>query len=199
MPELIFVAGCNAAGKSTFIRTKLSSLEGYEVFMTDVYKSRTKELVSIALKSGKNIILETVFNDASFRELVDLANTLGYETSLIVLFLDSMEQSFKRVGLRAIAQTGLLISEGNVKLNFNESFKNVSEYFLYFNRTQFIYTGVDTVNQNIVSFQHATLDKYISNNLNYIQNFAKYGLSRGRLDQVEYDVITRNKDYNMNS
>lgn len=198
MSQLIFVAGCNAAGKSTFIRTKLSSLNGFEIFMTDVYKNRTKELVATALKDGKSIILETVFNDASFRELIDLANKLGYSTSLIVLFLDNIEQSIKRVGFRAIAQTGLHISEGNVKLNFNESFKNVSEYFLYFNRTEFVYTGINTVNQSIMSFKHATLEDYSSNNLNYIQQFAKYGFSRGRLDQVEYDVIIKNEDYNIN-
>jgi uridine kinase len=44
VPELIFVSGCNAAGKSTFIRTRLNELSGFEVIMTDVYKGRTKEI-----------------------------------------------------------------------------------------------------------------------------------------------------------
>lgn len=36
MPELIFITGCNAAGKSTFIRTRLNELEGFEILITDV-------------------------------------------------------------------------------------------------------------------------------------------------------------------
>ena len=49
-PELIFVAGCNASGKSTFIRTRLNELSGFEVIMTDVYKGRTKEIFEVALR-----------------------------------------------------------------------------------------------------------------------------------------------------
>ncbi len=41
-PELIFIVGCNAAGKSSFIRTRISELYGFEIIMTDVYKGRTK-------------------------------------------------------------------------------------------------------------------------------------------------------------
>jgi len=44
MPEIVFVVGCNAAGKSTFIRSRMDELENFEILMTDVYKSRTKEL-----------------------------------------------------------------------------------------------------------------------------------------------------------
>lgn len=80
-PELIFVAGCNAAGKSTFIRTRLNELSGFEIIMTDVYKGRTKEVFRNAIKQKKNIILETVFNDESFKDLVDEARNAGYFSS----------------------------------------------------------------------------------------------------------------------
>ncbi|MEO9053237.1 MAG: hypothetical protein ABI280_15665 [Ginsengibacter sp.] len=43
-PELIFVAGCNASGKSTFIRTRLNELSRFEIIMADAYKGRTKEI-----------------------------------------------------------------------------------------------------------------------------------------------------------
>lgn len=56
MPELVFVAGCNAAGKSTFIRTRLNELEDFEVLMTDVYKSRTKDLVRKSIDNGKDVL-----------------------------------------------------------------------------------------------------------------------------------------------
>ncbi|SFH04256.1 hypothetical protein SAMN04489864_104256 [Pedobacter insulae] len=44
-------------------------------------------------------------------------------------------------------------------------------------------------------FQNGELVKYQSNELIYPQNFARYGLSNGRLDQHIYDVITENKNF----
>lgn len=43
-PELLFVVGCNAAGKPSFIRTRINNLDGFEIIMTDVYKGRSKEV-----------------------------------------------------------------------------------------------------------------------------------------------------------
>jgi predicted ABC-type ATPase len=82
-PELIFVAGPNAAGKSTFIRIRLNELTGFQIIMTDVYKSRTKEIFNQVIRQGKNVILETVFNDESFKDMVDQARNAGYDTSLV--------------------------------------------------------------------------------------------------------------------
>jgi len=48
-PELIFIVGPNAAGKSSFIRTRINELNGCEIIMTDVYKSRSKEVFAQAL------------------------------------------------------------------------------------------------------------------------------------------------------
>ncbi len=67
-PQLIIVTGCNASGKSTFIRTRLNELENFEVIMTDVYKGRTKGVVRESIAVKKNIIVETVFNDSSYTE-----------------------------------------------------------------------------------------------------------------------------------
>jgi len=129
IPQLIVVAGCNAAGKSSFIRTRISELPDFEIIMTDVYKGRSKAVFNTALDDKKNSILETVFNDASFKDLVDEARSVGYKTSLIVLFLDSIQQSVERVAFRKIKQDGLIITGGNIGINFNKSFKNVAEDF----------------------------------------------------------------------
>jgi predicted ABC-type ATPase len=197
-PQLIFVAGCNAAGKSTFIRTRLNELEGFEILMTDVYKGRTKELIKAAIKSGKNVIVETVFNDATFKDLVDEARYAGYQTSLVILFLDSLQQSIARVTLRGKQQNGITISGSNVKINFNESFKNIASYFFYFDRTDFIYTGIGDVNQVIMSFEKSRLVTYHSNNLNYPQKFAVYSFQQNRLDQDAYNIIIENKSFLIN-
>jgi predicted ABC-type ATPase len=197
-PELIFVVGCNAAGKSTFIRTRLSELDGFEILMTDVYKARTKSLAEISIAEGKDVIIETVFNDASYKDLVDLARNAGYQTSLVVLFLDNLSQSITRVALRGMQQSGITISGSNVKINFNESFKNVADYFFYFDRTDFIYTGIGSVNQLIMSFQKDVLSDYRRNKLVYPQKFAVYSFQKSHLNKEDYDVILLNKDFKIN-
>lgn len=199
MPELVFVVGCNAAGKSTFIRTRLNELEGFEVLMTDVYKSRTKDLARKCIDSAQDVLIETVFNDLSFKDLADYANNAGYQTSLVVLFLDSIQQSITRVALRVIQQSGITISGNNIRINFNESFKNIANLFFYFDRSDFVYTGEGEVNKLIMSFQNGELLKYNSNALIYPQNFAKYGFSNGRLDTQAYNIIIENKNFDTSS
>lgn len=195
VPQLIFVAGCNAAGKSTFIRTRLNELSWFEVIMTDVYKERTKEVFDHAVKEKKDIIIETVFNDGSFKDLVDRANNAGYDTSLIVLFLDNLQQSNERVALRGKQQSGITISGSNIKINFQESFKNIANYFMYFDRTDFIYTGVGGKNKLIMSFRKDLLDQYVSSELVYPQRFAYYSFSNDRIGQETYNIITVNKNF----
>ena len=194
-PELIFVAGCNAAGKSTFIRSRLSDLSDFEVLMTDVYKARTKSLAQQAIAQRKDVIVETVFNDASFKELADQAALAGYQSTLIVLFLDDIEQSRKRSALRLMQQSGLGISSGNVGLNFSESFKNIANSFYYFDHIIFIYTGMGEINHPVMRLERDKLTSYTANLLNYPQRFADYTFQQGFLDREAYDIIKANQDY----
>jgi predicted ABC-type ATPase len=194
-PELVFIAGCNAAGKSSFIRTRINELSGFEIIMTDVYKGRSKEVFKKALGSGIDIVLETVFNDSSFKDLVDQARDSGYHTSLIVLFLDTPQQSLERVAFRSIEQNGLVISGNNIKINFNESFKNVANYFFYFDQADFIYTGITGKNQLVMSFQKSLLTEYKSNPLKYPQKFAEYSFHHGRLNEEAYTAIMKNMNF----
>lgn len=194
-PELIFIVGCNAAGKSSFIRTRLNELPNFEIIMTDVSKGRSKEVVQDALNQQKNIVLETVFNDASFKDLVDKARNEGYQTSMIVLFLDSPTQSLERVAFRSLEQNGLPISDGNVKINFNENFKNVANYFLYFDHSDFYYTGITNEIQLVMTFEKSSLVEYKATNLLYPQRFADYSFGNQRLDSNGYQIIKRNLDF----
>lgn len=194
-PELIFIAGCNASGKSTFIRTRLNELSRFEIIMTDAYKGSTKEIFSHALHQRKDIILETVFNDESFKDLVDIARNANYQTSLVVLFLDNVEESIDRVAIRAMQQSGLIISGSNVTINFNESFKNIANYFFYFDTSDFIYTGAGGENLNIMHFKKGNLSIYYKNTLQYPQKFAQFSFSKGRLNKEAYKIITANQDY----
>jgi len=194
-PELILVAECNAAGKSTFIRTRLNELEGFEILMTDVYKGRTKEMARQAIAGKKDVLIETVFNDESFKDLIDQARNSGFKTSLVALFLDNPQQSINRVAFRGMQQSGITISGSNVKINFNESFKNIANYFFYFDRSDFIYTGSGETNQVVMSFQKSELLIYHSNDLEYPQRFATYGFQNNRLSEDAYKIIISNKNF----
>lgn len=194
-PELIFVSGCNASGKSSFIRSRLTELQDFTVLMTDVYKGRTKEMVYEAIVAGKNILIETVFNDATFNEIIDRARNAGYKASLIALFLDSPAQSIIRAASRRIQQDGLNISDGNVRINFNESFKNIAQYFFYFDRSDFIYTGLSGQNKLVMSFKKGELLSYSSSELTYPQKFAEYSYRRERMNEEAYTIIIANKDF----
>ncbi|QXV65567.1 hypothetical protein INP83_00245 [Mucilaginibacter sp. 21P] len=195
IPELIFVVGPNAAGKSSFIRTRLDSLKDFEVIMTDVYKGRTKSVFKQALAQRKNIILETVFNDESFKDLVDEAKSSGYYTSLLVLFLDTPQQSLDRVAFRSIEQNGLTISGSNIKINFNESFKNIASYYFYFDQSDFVYTGITGKNALIMSFSKMKLILYNENQLQYPQKFADYGFIHKRISEEANSLIKSNRSY----
>jgi len=194
-PRFIFVAGCNASGKSSFIRTRLNQLSDFEIIMTDVYKSRSKEVCEQALLNGRDIILETPFNEESFKDLIDLARNRGYYTSLIVLFLDNPQQSIDRVANRILEQNGLYISGKNVRWNFNESFKNVAQYFFYFDRSDFVYTGVVNDNRLIMSFRKGSIANYCLNELEYPQKFADFSHHWQRLGESTYNIIKANQDY----
>ena len=163
--------------------------------MTDVYKGRTKELAKTAILQRKNVLIETVFNDESFKEIVDEARNAGYKTSLIVLFLNELKQSLNRVTFRSVQQSGITISGGNVKINFNESFRNVASYFFYFDRSDFIYTGAGQANLPVMTFLKSKLAVYVKNNFDYVKKFAAYSFRQGRLNEEAYQIITVNDEF----
>ncbi len=194
-PDLIFVTGCNAAGKSSLIRTHLSLYPDFEVIMTDVYKSRSHEVFKEAVFNRKSVILETPFNNEGFKSLLDLSRNSGYQCTLIVLFLKSPTHSLERVAARRNFENGLYISTEEVEYNFIENFKNVGKYFPYFDETFFVYTGEKEKNQLMMKFQQDVLVEYKTNDFVFIQKFAEYSLQLGRLNKNDFEIIARNGNY----
>ncbi len=195
-PEFYVITGPNGAGKSSFIRSRLNDFSDFEIIMTDVFKSRTQVVLKEAIRLRKNIVFETVFNNNSFKNIVDEAREAGYKTYLIVLFLNSIEESVKRVTIRRLEQSGLDISKGNIEINFNENFKNVSFYHLYFTKVYFIYTG--NKNQNVMTLSGLDVVDYVSNSNKYIQAFANYAFKNDRLSEKSFQIITQNKNFPIN-
>jgi predicted ABC-type ATPase len=195
LPELVFVTGPNAAGKSSFIRSRLSGFDGYKTIMTDVYKGKFKEVFTDVIRKKQSVILETPFNDESVKNLIDEAKNAGYNTILIMLFLKDPSQSVERVAYRRLNESGLLITEGNVKYNFTENFKNVAKYFFYFDEALFIDTGAINSNDLVMKFNKSELIYYKANAHQFIQKFAAYSYSQQRMDKTPYDIIVANTNY----
>ena len=147
------------------------------------------------MSNSRNVVLETPFNNDSFVEFIELARQKEYYTSLIVLFLDNPQHSIERVANRVIEQNGLYISGDNIKWNFSECFKNVANYFLYFDRTDFIYTGIAGKNEQIMSFRKGEIARYKRSDLEYPQKFAHFSHNWHRLGEASRDVIFANQDY----
>lgn len=197
-PELFVITGPNAAGKSSFIRSRLNDFIDFEVIMTDVYKDRTRAVFSQAISEKKNIVFETVFNNSSFKLLIEDAKKAGYKTNLIVLFLDNPKQSLNRVVTRYLEQNGLDISIGNVEINFNENFKNVAFYHFYFDRADFIYTGIKGRNENIMTLKGLEIESYQSNAYKFIKAFSNFSFKNDRLSEEAFNIISKNEDFNRN-
>jgi predicted ABC-type ATPase len=194
-PDLIFITGCNAAGKSSLIRTHLSLFPEFEVIMTDVYKARSRDVFKEAVTQEKSIILETPFNNEGFKNLIDLARNSGYQSTLIVLFLKSHVHSLERVAARRNFENGLFISTEEVEYNFIENFRNVAKFFPYFDETFFVYTGVKDKNQLIMKFEQDVLIEYKSNEFVFVQRFAEFSYQIERLNKKDFDIIRANRDF----
>lgn len=57
MPELIFIAGCNAAGKSTFIRSRLNELS---IEVNSTFHFLENSFFQFVLAKSTNNVLQTV-------------------------------------------------------------------------------------------------------------------------------------------
>jgi predicted ABC-type ATPase len=198
-PHLIFVTGCNAAGKSSLIRTHLSLFPDFEIIMTDVYKARAQEVFKTTVFDRRNIILETPFNNESFKNLIDLSRNAGYLSTLIVLFLKSPAHSFERVAARRNFENGLYIAAEEVEYNFIENFKNVTKCFPYFDESFFVYTGEKGENQLVMKFQQDILVEYKKNDFTFIQKFAEHSYQLQRLNKNDLTIIVENANYKLES
>jgi predicted ABC-type ATPase len=198
-PEFLFVTGCNAAGKSSLIRTHLSQFPDYEVIMTDVYKSRSQDVFKETVAARKNIVLETPFNNENFKSLIDFSKNAGYQSTLITLFLKSPSHSLERVAARRNFENGLYISAEEVEYNFIENFKNVAKYFPYFDRSFFIYTGKKDRNHLIMNFRRDILIEYKCNDFVFVQKFAEHAYQLQRLNKTDFEVIVANRDYKIDT
>lgn len=82
--DLVIVSGCNASGKSTFIRSRMNELDGFEIIMPDVYKANTRDVIERSLKNHKDIVFENLLRDKQMFDWIEQAKKEDYRVSLIL-------------------------------------------------------------------------------------------------------------------
>lgn len=87
------------------------------------------------------------------------------------------------------------ITAGNVEINFNENFKNVAFYHFYFDRADFIYTGIKGKNQVVMTLKGLDIENYKSNSHKFIEAFGNFSFKNDRLSEEAFNIIVKNQDF----
>ncbi|MBN7816942.1 zeta toxin family protein [Algoriphagus pacificus] len=149
-PQLLVIAGCNGAGKSSY--SSLLAPEGIPVFDYDkhfleIYSSiiptdfqdqmahnmtfqKLEVQIGLAIESGKSFAYETNFNsDPLYWPFIFKAK--GYKINMIYFCLDSIEEAQKRVAIR-VENGGHFVPEVEIRRRFFDGYSNLDEYFGFF-------------------------------------------------------------------
>jgi len=145
-PQLTIVGGPNGAGKSTY-SGGLSPMGAF-VFDADIITARVAaqlppdvpvesiyfavqsvflDFVEEAIKKKQHFTIETNFRDNELMDTIARFKQNGYDTSMIYLTLNDVEQSIDRVKQR-VSTGGHFVDEASIRYNFEEGLKNL-EYF----------------------------------------------------------------------
>lgn len=156
MPELIVIAGCNGAGKSTFASSFLPQgltafdydrlfLETYnslpdselrEKFARDQTTRDFEWSIEKALSTGSNFCYETNFDSYPIY-WVQKFKEKGYQVSLIFFCLENQEIARHRVQVRTEFK-GHFVDNRTIDLKWKAGYRNANQHFRFFDNCLFI-------------------------------------------------------------
>lgn len=146
MPNLYIIAGCNGAGKTTASLTIFPEIlgcrefvnadniaagispfnvEGVAVEAGRIMLQRIDELLQL----GSDFAIETTLATRSYVHLVRRAKAMGYNVSLIYIWLNTPELALQRVAER-VRKGGHNIPPDVVKRRYFKGKKNLFELFM---------------------------------------------------------------------
>lgn len=150
MPNLIVIAGCNGAGKSTFASSFLPDgltsfdfdklyLEHYNIlpdselrdkFARDKTRNDFKETINRAITNKTDFCYETNF-DSYPLYWPEKFKKQGYVLNLIFFCLDNQEIARHRVEERTEFK-GHYVDSQTIDIKWKEGYKNLNEHYSYF-------------------------------------------------------------------
>jgi len=146
MPNLYIIAGCNGAGKTTASLTILPEIlncrefvnadniaagispfnvEGVALEAGRIMLHRINELLAL----GGDFAMETTLATRSYVLLVHKAKSMGYNVSLIYIWLNSPELALQRVAVR-VKKGGHNIPEEVVRRRYIKGISNLFKLFM---------------------------------------------------------------------
>lgn len=164
MPDLIVIAGCNGAGKSTFASSflpeGLTSFDYDRLFLENYYSLPDSELreefakkqtskdfeiaVEDAIKNNTHFCYETNFDsDPIYWPQIFRKN--GYQINLVFFCLENQDIAKHRVQVRTEFK-GHFVDNYTIDLKWKTGYKNVNLHFRFFDNVLF----VDNSKQNEV-------------------------------------------------
>jgi predicted ABC-type ATPase len=146
LPNLYIIAGCNGAGKTTASFTILPGLLNCKEFVNAdsiaaglspfnpesvaieagrIMLMRINEL----LKAGVDFAFETTLATRSYLSLIKEAHALGYEVTLLFIWLDSPKAALQRVA-RRVAKGGHDIPKDVIERRYYRGISNLITLFI---------------------------------------------------------------------
>jgi predicted ABC-type ATPase len=176
MPNLIIIAGCNGAGKSTFASSFLpyylksfdfdkSFTERYnslpdselrEKFAKDLTNKLFEDSVNNAILNKIDFCYETNF-DAEPMFWAEKFQENGYQINLIFFCLDNQEIAKHRVQVRTEFK-GHFVDNRTIDLKWRTGYKNVNSHFKRFDNILFVDNSLQNqVYTNLLQIIHGEL------------------------------------------
>jgi predicted ABC-type ATPase len=146
LPNLYIIAGCNGSGKTTASFTILPGLLNCKEFVNadsiaaglspfnpesvaieagKIMLTRINEL----LKAGVDFAFETTLATRSYLSLIKEAHALGYEVTLLFIWLDSPKAALQRVA-RRVAKGGHNIPKDVIERRYYRGISNLITLFI---------------------------------------------------------------------
>lgn len=137
-PTLIVVAGPNGSGKTTFATTYQAETGGIllstDLIADDLRRAGTPvsefnagrrffAKLNRLLEDGQNLIVESTVAGRGLTKHIDRARALGYQTSIVFIFLESADMCVARVEER-VRKGGHRVAEEDIRRRYPLSIKH---------------------------------------------------------------------------
>lgn len=171
-PQLVVVGGPNGCGKTTFARhyAKAESLPylgaddiAFALAPLDPASVRVRAgrefslRLDAAIAANHSLVIESTLAGASLSRTIAAARSAGYEVTLILVFLDSVELCLHRIAER-VAQGGHDVPEVDVRRRFQRVFPVFwQQYRPCADRCLLIFNG----GESFLPVAESTLDEWV--------------------------------------
>jgi predicted ABC-type ATPase len=169
MPQRYIIAGCNGAGKTTASMTLLPEVLGIREFVNaDAIASGLSPLnpEGVAIEAGKLMLnriyylmsqgldfaIETTLSTKSYQGLVQKAKKLGYEITLLFLWLNSPELAKERVKSR-VQKGGHNIPDDVIERRYWRGIQHLTQLFIPICEKWYVYDNSEERFSRIADFE----------------------------------------------